>query len=184
MQTPDPAALASWESFYVIVGSSSAALTGLMFVVISLMAERRHRDAVVAVDAFATPTVVHFCAAFLVSAVFSAPWRDAADALLTVGVLGTVGVLYVLIVIRRTRLQQAYKPVLEDWVWHTVLPLLVYVSYVLAGLVLRGYPLTAEFMIAAGTLVLVFCGVHNSWDAVTYSALRKTDRPSSPTPPT
>ena len=30
-----------WENFYVIVGSSAAALTGLMFVVITLTAEMR-----------------------------------------------------------------------------------------------------------------------------------------------
>lgn len=30
-----------WENFYMIVGSSAAALTGLMFVVISLTAEVR-----------------------------------------------------------------------------------------------------------------------------------------------
>jgi hypothetical protein len=35
---PDPH-LAEWESFYVIVGSSSAALTGLQFVVIALVAD-------------------------------------------------------------------------------------------------------------------------------------------------
>ena len=32
-------ALAAWETFYVIVGSSSAALTGLQFVVIVLGAD-------------------------------------------------------------------------------------------------------------------------------------------------
>ena len=31
--------LAAWESFYVIVGTSAAALTGLTFVVIVLLAE-------------------------------------------------------------------------------------------------------------------------------------------------
>jgi hypothetical protein len=33
--------LADWESFYVIVGSSAGALTGLMFVVITLVADAR-----------------------------------------------------------------------------------------------------------------------------------------------
>lgn len=33
--------LVAWESFYVIVGSSGAALTGLQFVVIALIAESR-----------------------------------------------------------------------------------------------------------------------------------------------
>jgi hypothetical protein len=36
--------LVAWESFYVIVGSSGAALTGLQFVVIALIAEVRKRS--------------------------------------------------------------------------------------------------------------------------------------------
>ena len=67
--------LASWESFYVIVGSSAAALTGLMFVVITIAIERKSGEAGQAIDAFGTPTVVHFIAAFLVSAIMSAPWH-------------------------------------------------------------------------------------------------------------
>ena len=35
--------LSSWESFYVIVGSSGAALTGLQFVVIALVADSQRR---------------------------------------------------------------------------------------------------------------------------------------------
>src|SRR4051812_768692 len=38
------ALLAAWESFYVIVGSSAAALTGLQFVVIALIAETARRS--------------------------------------------------------------------------------------------------------------------------------------------
>ena len=40
----EPAAVspfAAWENFYVIVGSSAAALTGLQFVVVTLGAEAR-----------------------------------------------------------------------------------------------------------------------------------------------
>ena len=55
--------LAAWESFYVIVGSSGAALTGLQFVVIVLVAESRRRRTLREIDAFGTPTIVHFSAA-------------------------------------------------------------------------------------------------------------------------
>ena len=63
--------LAVWESFYVIVGSSGAALTGLQFVVIALSAESTTRDTGRAVAAFTTPTVVHFCTVLLVAAIIS-----------------------------------------------------------------------------------------------------------------
>ena len=44
---PDPALipLHEWESFYVIIGTSAAALTGLMFVVIAVVADAGPRAA-------------------------------------------------------------------------------------------------------------------------------------------
>ena len=84
--TPVPA-LAEWENFYVIVGSSGAALTGLQFVVIALVAEGRRRSSLHEIDAFGTPTIVHFCATLLVSAILSAPWQRLSSAALTLGAL-------------------------------------------------------------------------------------------------
>jgi hypothetical protein len=55
------AQLEGWERFYVIVGSSAAALTGLMFVVITLIADSEMPRSPGTVAAFGTPTVVHFC---------------------------------------------------------------------------------------------------------------------------
>ena len=64
---------AAWESFYVIIGSSAAALTGLQFVVIVLGAEISVGGNENATRAFGTPTIVHFCAVLLNSAIPSAP---------------------------------------------------------------------------------------------------------------
>jgi steroid 5-alpha reductase family enzyme len=54
----------AWETFYVIVGSAAGALTGLMFVVIALVANVR-TSSEPQIDAFGTPTVVHFGAVLL-----------------------------------------------------------------------------------------------------------------------
>ncbi|MFL6203482.1 MAG: hypothetical protein ACJ76J_30310 [Thermoanaerobaculia bacterium] len=164
--------LAAWESFYVIVGSSAAALTGLQFVVIVLGAEVR---ALVdsTMRAFATPTVVHFCAVLLISAVLSAPWAGLGSAGLCLGLCGVAGLVYVALVIRETLRQKAYVPVLEDWLWHTVFPLLAYVSLLAAGLELRRHPAPSLFVIGGAALLLLFIGIHNAWDAVTYIALQR-----------
>ena len=57
--------LTGWDSFCVIVGSAAAALIGLQFVVMTLIAERPLIRAAEAGAAFATPTIVHFGAALL-----------------------------------------------------------------------------------------------------------------------
>src|SRR5205809_340271 len=92
--------LSSWESFYVIVGSSGGALIGLQFVVITLIAERRSVATGGGVAAFGTPTVVYLTMALLVSAVISAPWTSLVPVLTILDVCGVRGLVYAVVVIR------------------------------------------------------------------------------------
>jgi len=163
---------ADWESFYVIIGSSAAALTGLQFVVIVLGSEKRLGGAD-ATRAFGTPTVVHFCAVLLVSAVLSAPWHGVFGAALVLAVSGLVGFGYIARVVSHTRHQTSYQPVLEDWLWHAVLPAIAYAALMSASIRLLVKPIdlvTPLFTIGFAALLLLFSGIHNAWDAVTYIA--------------
>src|SRR4051812_6204336 len=109
------ALLGGWDNFYVIVGSSAAALTGLQFVVTALIADRASSATTPhAIRAFGTPTVVHFCAALIVSAIASMPWREVSGAASAFTVCGIAGVFYALIVILRIRRTRTYRAVLED----------------------------------------------------------------------
>src|SRR6267378_1051198 len=170
--------LVAWESFYVIVGSSGAALTGLQFVVIALIADARTQGVARAqesndqsIAAFGTPTIIHFCSVLLVSAILSAPWHGLSSVGLTLGVCGLVGVVYGVIVVRRARRQTGYRPVWEDWLWHAVLPLIAYALILISAIVLRSYPQRDLFVIGATALLLLFIGIHNAWDTVTYIAV-------------
>jgi hypothetical protein len=165
--------LATWQNFYVIIGSAAATLTGLMFVVITLIAGGRVRvsSASGGIAVFNTPNVVHFCLALLVAAILSAPWQALWNAGLLLGLSGLGGMIYAVIVLRRARRQTDYQPVLEDWLWHTVLPLVSYTALVVAAIVLPGHPAPALFVIAAGTVLLLFIGIHNAWDNVLYIAI-------------
>jgi len=165
-------AIAAWESFYVIVGSSGAALTGLQFVVMTLIgAEDEPPGDSAEVRAFGTPTVVHFCAVLLVAAILSAPWHTLLGVGEALAVCATAGVVYMAIVIRRARATVGYKPVLEDWIWHASLPLLAYGALLTSALFLRRDPVHCLFVIGAATVLLLFIGIHNAWDTVTYVAV-------------
>jgi len=161
--------LAGWEGFYVIVGSSAAALTGLQFVVIVLGAEV-HAVARSTTRAFATPTVVHFCAVLLMSAILTAPWAALAGPAIALGVSGIAGVAYAVTVVRQARRQSEYVPVLEDWVFHCALPIVAYSAVLVSAVMLTRHPEPSLFTIGATAIVLLFVGIHNSWDAVTYVA--------------
>src|SRR5438874_425642 len=103
-------ALAEWDSFYVIVGSAAGALIGLQFVVMTLIAGKPMPRGAEAGAAFATPTIIHFSAVLLPSAVLRAPWQSIAVVAVLWGVLGISGLAYGAIVTRRVRKQAAYQP--------------------------------------------------------------------------
>ena len=170
--------LVAWENFYVIIGSSAAALTGLQFVVIALVADSRKKSTISEVDAFGTPTVVHFSAVLLVSAILSAPWPTLAGADLALGASGLAGVVYAALVVRRARRQTGYQPVFEDWLFHAILPFVAYGSLLGGAATLARYPETSLFVIAGVALLLLFIGIHNSWDTVTYIALNRLNAPA------
>ncbi len=171
--------LAAWENFYVIIGGAAAALTGLQFVVIALIHEVGARSSHREIAAFGTPQIVHFCAALLVAATLSAPWSTLSHAGLVLGAIGVAGIVYAAIVIRRTRRQKGYKPVLEDWVWHVVLPLAAYTALAVAAALLWSGPVPALFVTGAASLLLVFIGIHNAWDTVTYLTIERAERPQA-----
>jgi len=165
--------LAGWENFYVIVGSSAAALTGLQFVVMTLIGVDTGKAGKAEVRAFGTPTVVHFCSVLVFASILSVPWREISNAAAALGIAGALGVIYVAVVIIRARRRMSYKPVLEDWLFHAVFPLIAYAAVLVAAILLAAYP-AGLFAVAAAALILLLVGIHNSWDSVIYIAI---DRP-------
>jgi hypothetical protein len=160
--------LSAWGNFYVIVGSSGAALIAVQFVVITLIAAMRSRPTPDSLSAFATPTVVHLAGALLVSAVMSAPWPSLFPPSVALAMCGLGGLAYGAIVIHRARRQTFYQPVWEDWLWYGILPGSVYAALALAAVFLRTTTQLAEFVIGASALVLLLIGIHNAWDSVTH----------------
>ena len=169
--------LEAWDNFYVIVGSSAAALTGLMFVVIALIADdtleapkssgrlppsaperrallrracgRRRRSARHGARSrtWRAPSVFAACGRGLhVDRPASCATAD------------------------------AYKPVLEDWLCHTVFPLASYTAIVIASVLLSRNLERSLFAVAAAVLSLVLIGIHNAWDTVTYLAMGEQNR--------
>ena len=171
----------AWANFYVIVGSSAGALTGLQFVVMALVAERPF-GTIGEINAFGTPTVVHFGATLLISAILAAPWHRLGSAGVALAVCGALGCAYSFIVIRRTRRTTNYRPVFEDWLMFVILPLAAYVDLLFAAILLQRSPGPALFAIAGASLVLLFVGIRNAWDTVIYVAVMRHDDSKPPKP--
>ena len=174
MQDAVTPSFAAWDNFYVIVGSAAAALTGLQFVVIALLAQERRRPSSEMLGAFATPTIVHFCVVLLVSTLLNAPWHTLSWPAIALGLCGAAGIGYIGVVTSRARRQADYHPVREDWIWHAALPFIAYITLLSGAIALVKYTSEALFAVAATSLLLLFIGIHNAWDAVTYVAVDET----------
>jgi hypothetical protein len=164
--------LIEWNSFYVIVGSSAGALIGLQFVVLTLIAERPPLRAAEVGAAFSTPSVVHFGVVLLLSAAVSAPWHAIGAVAVFWGLVGLSGTVYAVVVAGRMRVQTVYRPVFEDWLFHVLLPLAAYAMLAVSAYVARSHARPALFLLGPATLLLLFVGIHNAWDAVTYHLLK------------
>jgi hypothetical protein len=147
-----------------------------MFVVVTLVAGRPQQEPGTQSEGtatFSTPTVVLFCAAFFVSAIMSAPWASLYNPQAILGAAGLFGVMYSLLLVFRAKRLSIYQPDLEDWTWFFILPLIAYVAIAVSAILLPAFPATSLFVIAGATILLIFIGIHNSWDVVTYLAIEQ-----------
>jgi hypothetical protein len=96
--------------------------------------------------------------------------------------VGAAGIAYVAIVFARMLDLPEYTAVLEDWLWHLVLPLIAYLTYVVTAFPLPRHPEPSLFGVAGATLLLLFIGIHNAWDTVTFLVLGEM-APAAEAPP-
>jgi len=177
------AALSEWETYYVIIGSSAAALTGLQFVVVALISEARDiGGGQEEMETFGTPTVVHFCGVLLISAICSVPHQSSTSLGICITVAAVGALAYIAWIIQRARRVTGYQPVLEDWIFHAWLPLLAYSMLLVAGI--AAHKSWSLYVIAAAALMLLYIGIHNAWDtAVFLSVAKKKQLESGSEPP-
>src|SRR3979409_498013 len=120
------AMMEGWHEFYVLVGTSAAALTGLMVVVISISPETIAERPKAGVRAFVTPTMVFFTTALSLSALLLGPRMRAAALAVLLAFASVAGLAY-LLWIRGQHHWREGKLDAEDWVFFIGLPFLSYV---------------------------------------------------------
>lgn len=165
--------LAEWDSFYLIVGSAAAALIGLQFIFMTLLANSRQRPGRDAGAAFGTPTIVLFCVVLFAAALLRAPWKSVAPVAALCAITGLTGVGYILLVARRMREQKVYEPETDDWMFYALLPGVAYLILAVSGFAAFWQRIWPWFGVGASELMLLFSGIRNSWDSASYHVLSK-----------
>jgi hypothetical protein len=163
--------LQGWDNFYYLIGSASAGLIGLLFVVMTLTAGRERSRILRGAGLYMTPTIVHFGVVLAISAIAMAPAlplvpRGVAFGLfalsgLAASMRGCVGI---------AKLRKAPEPPHWSDLWcYGVAPVGMYLGLtsVIAACFWARWS-WAPYAMAALLLSLLLLAIRNAWDLVTW----------------
>jgi hypothetical protein len=187
MQSSAAELFRTWHDFYVLVGTASATLVGLMFVAATLgssVFSERHR---VALQAFISPTVVNFAAALFICIGVMIP----SQTWLSLGVLlaggGVAGLVYAGRVWVQMFVRRSFQVDMVDRMFYATVPLVGYLLVLAAGILLLLRARWSAEVAAAALVVLMFAGIRNAWDMTTWIMMRSPTtaplRPPDEPPP-
>jgi hypothetical protein len=171
--------LAGWDNFYVIAGGAAGGLTGLTFIVITLAADA-HRVKPVAVQAFVTPTIVHFGTVLALAAYLAMPRHTVLSLSVGLGVVGFAGLIYIATITAGIhRIKGEYTPVAEDWIWNVILPAACFGVLLTMALLFSTRPKQCLYGVAAAIMLLMVVGIHNAWDIAVWNSIKKDETEKS-----
>ncbi|HEY3813645.1 MAG TPA: hypothetical protein VGL66_10490 [Caulobacteraceae bacterium] len=160
-----------WENFFLMVGPAAGSLIGLLFVVITLTAGRDRDTTLRGAALYLTPTVFHFGVVLAASAAAMAPGLSAMQTALVLGAIALYGVGYTIMVgVRLWKADGSVKPHWSDIWTYGLIPPIVYLLLVAADGLEFVQPKIAPYAVALMLLGLLFMGIRNAWDLVTWMA--------------
>jgi hypothetical protein len=180
-------AAATWQNFYLLVGTAAATLIGLMFVAVTFGASMVSSQSATSARAFLDPPFTHFVTVLFASCLMLIPtMRSTLLGALLVAVTLLRAVALVGIARRMRQAHQRYSDVeLSDWLMGVVLPAASY-----AGLVATGGAFFAGWAeafngLAVVVILVLLLGIFGAWELILWLALTRVRAKDSaqPQPP-
>jgi hypothetical protein len=169
-------ALASWRSFYELLGEASATMTGLLFVAASVGSGAFSGTRRAAQRMFLSASVVNLGGILAVSLIFMVPLQSQIlfGSLITAG--GLFGLAYYAVTWRDTVRDGLIKRIdLEDRTWYAVLPIGGYLLETACGIALALQHALGWPALAVTTVLLLLIAIHNAWDITIWSITRRRE---------
>lgn len=149
--------LHAWSEFYLIIGGAAAALTGLMFVVISIAPHVISARTAPNTRAFVTPTISCFVTVLVASGIMTIPSMTPYTLALLLALGGIAGLAYMAWI-------GAHRQ------WRAGLPIVGCVLLLAAAIEVRlDSPFGLE-TVAIALIVFLVTGIRNAWDLVLWMA--------------
>ncbi len=164
--------LHEWHDFYLLIGTASATLIGLMFVAASVGASYFTTEREAPLRAFLTPTVLHFSAILVICLMGTAPsqtWTSLGALLSAAGIVGIGFSVRVWMAMRRRGTTKTLD--LADRCCYVVIPQATYLTLAGAGIVLRVRPDLGLDLLAVTLVLLLLLGIRNAWDMTLWIVL-------------
>jgi hypothetical protein len=160
-----------WGEYFFMIGSSGAALIGLMFVVVTLTAGRGRAETERGKHLYTSPIVWHLAVVLVLSGAALAPLMTPGLYALVSGGLALLGIAIGL----RSAIGIARRPGAPeaagfDLFWYGVAPAIVYAGLGGAALAIRSGASWSAGAVAADLMALLLVSIHAEWDLVTYLA--------------
>jgi hypothetical protein len=150
-----------WENYFVLTGTGAVTLIGLLFVVITLGAERAQRGDERLLQTFLTPTLVHFGVVFIIALLALSPESD--SLILPFGLIGIIGLVYSLSIAVNAGRNDGFFS--DAWLFHGVIPILCYLGIIAAAWLDVTSMRHAYLVLRAVSAVLLLAGMRNAWAA-------------------
>jgi hypothetical protein len=159
--------LERWANFYLLMSASAATLLGLMFVVITLVAERTEGVAA-KIPIYLTPTVIYLSSVLYLAALLIFPNQTRLTASFCICILGVAGLVYTGSFLFGRGKKNYHE--LKDRFASAVVPFGVNGLIVLGGVLFFHAPQPGLTLVALGMLALLALAIRNSW-AVTVNVV-------------
>jgi|SRR5580698_6991859 hypothetical protein len=177
---PSASGLEAWGNFYLVTSAAAATLVGLLFVVLTLAADRMPLSETKRIRLYMTPSVVQLALVLVLAALLTFPTQSRLSTTISCGVIGALGVIYALLVLRGGVRGHSFRE-LSDVLKYSLLPGVAYIALVAGGLLITALPTPQAgcTCVASGVLALIVLAIRNSWSvAVSVVSFRGRDENS------
>ena len=166
-----------WDNYFMLIGTASGGLIGLLFVVVTLTSGIERSRALRASTIYLTPTLIHFAVTMVSSAVAVAPRmnpRVAAVILIVAAVAGLTNAVRTCFGIYQFA-KDGNPPHWSDAWCYGVAPGAIYLGLIGAA---AGVWMGWSLAVGAGAallMILMLVAIRNAWDLITWMAPRGPD---------